>query len=133
MLDPLLVVVLAVEADADTNPGIVLDSVSLLTLFSTLFCLFLVTSSDPVCPTLNDEPALSSRHELFEDACKLFADLPEGTLNGLIFSLIEYVYQFSDTGQRRFEFLSASLEVFSLPGKRIVLLKRLFVDMSIAL
>jgi hypothetical protein len=82
LLDTLLLIVLAVEGDADTNTGVVLNALSGLLLIG-IFTGTLISLS------LNDETSTASWYKALENGCELLGDLLKGSLNGFILALIQ--------------------------------------------
>jgi hypothetical protein len=82
LLDSLLLIVLAVEGDADANTCVVLHALP-------GFLIIGVFTSALVSPSLDYQTATASGYQALEDGCELLGDLLEGSLNGFILTLIQ--------------------------------------------
>lgn len=85
LLDALLVIMLAVERDTDTNTRIVLHTLTLLLIRLVVFTSALISF------TLNNQAATTSWYQALEDRGKLLRDLLESPLDSLIFALVKDV------------------------------------------
>src|SRR5689334_15484262 len=117
LLNTLLLVVLGVEADTDAYACVILDTLALL--------LALVGgASSAVALALDDEAALASGHELFEDVGEFARDLLEGALDGLVLALIEHLNKLLDRILGFVELGASRRQVRALLGEDVVLLER---------
>src|SRR3954447_25806505 len=86
LLDPLLIIVLAIKADTDANPDIVLDT---LASFLIIGVNIILGSRVAVRLALDNEATTAGRNQLLEHVVELARDLLECTLNGLVLALIK--------------------------------------------
>lgn len=130
LLNALLIIMLAIEADADSNTDIVLH---------TLACILIVRinlltrASRMVCLALDDETTTTCRNKLFKHIVKLAGHLLEGSLNGLVLALIKDRDEIIDRLLRCVQLGTTGGQRLTLFGETVVLLKCLLVDMRILL
>jgi len=129
LLDPLLIIMFAIETDADPHPRVILHALPLRLLLGIL----LLPGDLPVRLPLDHEPSPPRGHQLLEHARKLPRDLLERALDGLVLALIEHGDQLLDGRVRGIEFLPPLREGIPLVGELVVLLKGLFVHVAVFL
>ena len=78
----LLIIVLAVERNADANASITLNALSVLRLRIILRTIALISLA------LDDETTTTSWYETFKDLCEFLGNLLECSLDGFVFALI---------------------------------------------
>ena len=88
LLDALLLVLFAIERDADAYASVVLHALALLVIGVILIAVSLVGFA------LDDKTPTTSWDETLEYRRKLFGNLLESALDGLIFSLVQDGHQF---------------------------------------
>ncbi len=76
---------LAVEADADANPGVVLHTRPPRLVLAVVFVL-----RRAVGFALDDKAAAASGHELLEDGGEFAGDLLEGALDSFVLALVQH-------------------------------------------
>ena len=81
-------------------------------------------------PSLNNQSSSTHGYEPFEYFLKVACDLLEGSLDGFILTLIKHFNQFLDRLGRLVQIFSSFYELVPLFSEVVILLKRLFVDMS---
>lgn len=133
LLDPLLIVVFAVEADADADARVVLDGflpggggvvLARGAVFSLLPC---------VDFPLDHQPPPSGRHEFLKHLGELPTHLLERPLDGFVFPLVQHGDQLLDAVLRGFQLPAPFRQRVPLGGEVVVLLKGLFVDVAVFL
>jgi hypothetical protein len=85
-LDPLLLIVSRIKTDANPNPRVILHPTfpALPVVIGTTFILGFIS----VHPPLYDQPSSSSWDEFLKNLSEILGNLSEGSLNGLVFTLI---------------------------------------------
>jgi len=127
LLDTLLVVMLAVEADADANARVIFHALAPFVFRLVVRLLRTIRLS------LDDQPPPPGGDELLKHGGKFFAYLLKGPLNGLVLALIEDLDQFLDTRLAVVELGASFGKCVPLVREVVVLLKRLLVHMSVLL
>lgn len=120
----LLIKVLRVKGHADAHANVVLDAAP---------CLFirLLDVLAAIRLPLDDQPAVTSRHQLAENRRKLLGHLLEGTLNGLVLSAVEVLHELFDGSLGVVQLLATLHQLLLLRREVVVLLVGLFVDVLV--
>lgn len=133
LLDPLLIVMLAVETHANPYARVILHPTGFLASLSFLSKLFPFLANNPVRLPLDNQPPTSRRHQLLKDFRKLPAHLLESPLDRLILPLIQHADQLLDALLRTIQLPAAVLQRLLLRREVVVLLKRLLVHVPVFL
>ena len=127
LLDPLLVVVLAVKRDADPHTRIILHALASLRIRVVLI------SDLSIRLALYNQPSSPRRNQFLKHACEFPRDLLERALDGFVFALIKHGDQLLDRRLRGIEFFPSLRERVPLVGELVVLLKSLFIHVAVFL
>lgn len=131
LLNPLLLVILAVERHADAHARVILDRLPSIPFL--VLVVLVVTTRRSIGLALDDEPPTTGRHEPLEDVGKLARDLLEGAFDGLVLALVEDVDELDDGLLRRVQLGPSLDQRVPLLGEVVVLLKGLLVHVSVLL
>lgn len=143
LLNPLLIIVLAIETDADADARVILHAVLAPRLLLAVAPLIVVrcggggavaiTGSAAIGFALDDQPTTASGHQLLEHAREFAGDLLEGALDGLVFPLIEHLDELLDAAVRGIQLGAPLGQGVPLRGEVVVLLECLLVDVPVFL
>jgi hypothetical protein len=127
LLNTLLIVMFAVETNADSHTNIILNTVSSLIIRFFVFSLASISSS------LDHETATTGWDKPLENGGEFLGDLLEGSFDSLVFTLIQDLNELLNGRLRIIELLSALCQGISLTSEGIVLLESFLVDMLVLL
>jgi len=122
LLDTLLLVVLAVERDTDTDTSVIFDTLTWL------FVRVFIVSVALIGLALDDQTATASGDQALKDGCEFLGYLLECSLDSFIFALIQDFNKVLNRRKTVIELLSSLRKTISLRGEAVILLKGLLVD-----
>ena len=130
MANLLLLVVLRVEGHSDADADILFNLAALL--LSSARCGLVFARIVLLCAVgfaVDDQATGADGDEFLENTLEGDGDLFEGTCDGLVLTLVEYIYEVFDRLTRAIEFNAAICEGFALSCEILVLFVGLLVDM----